>query len=143
MYSRTVGTKAQLLRLPFADERDTIFRNVRNHSTKATASRYCERWGRRHRRCVIVYCLHAPVGRLFFHLAASCKFAHKTKHLGAFAKFRKMTISFVMSVYPCIRLSVSQFVWLSVRMEQLCSSWTDYNATICRKNSHFITTWQE
>ena len=38
--------------------------------------------------------------------------------LSAFAKLRKATISFVMSVRPSVRLSV--------RMEQLGSHWTDF-----------------
>jgi hypothetical protein len=37
--------------------------------------------------------------------------------VGAFAKLRKVTISFLMSVCP------------SVRMEQLGSQWTDFNET--------------
>jgi hypothetical protein len=116
MQSRTVATKAQLLRLPFADERDTIFRNVRNHSPKATASRYSEPWGRRHRRCVTVYCLHAPVGRLFFHLVASCKFAHKIKH---FRYNRKISKSDYQLRHVCLPLysSASQSVRLSARVE--------------------------
>jgi hypothetical protein len=54
--------------------------------------------------------------------------------LGAFAKLRKATISFVMSV--C----------LSVRVEQFDSHWTDFSEIwyykifpkICRENSSFI-----
>jgi hypothetical protein len=39
--------------------------------------------------------------------------------LGAFAKFRKATISFVTSVSLSSRLSL--------RMEQLCYRWTDFH----------------
>jgi hypothetical protein len=39
--------------------------------------------------------------------------------LGAFAKLRKATISFIMSVHPSVRLSVL--------MEQLGSHWTDFH----------------
>jgi hypothetical protein len=116
MRLHTVGTKAQLLRLPFADERDTIFRNVRNHSPKATASRYCKPWGRRHRRCVTVYRLHAPVGRLFFHLAASCKFAHKIKHFRYNRKISKSDYQLRHVRFP-LYSSVSQSVCLSARVE--------------------------
>jgi hypothetical protein len=38
---------------------------------------------------------------------------------GAFAKLRKATITFVMSTYLSVRLSVS--------MEQLCSHWPDFH----------------
>jgi len=39
----------------------------------------------------------------------------KVEFLGAFAKFRKATINFVMSVRP------------SVRTQQLCSHWKDFH----------------
>jgi hypothetical protein len=39
--------------------------------------------------------------------------------LGAFAKLRKVTTSFVMSARP------------SVRMEQLCSQWTNFDEICC------------
>ena len=46
------------------------------------------------------------------------------KHfLGAFAKLRKATVRFVMSVRPSVRLSV--------RKEQLGSHWTDFDETWC------------
>jgi len=59
--------------------------------------------------------------------------------LGTFAKLRKTTISFVMSVRP------------SVRMEQLGSHWTDFHeiwylsifSKVCWENSSFIKLWQE
>jgi hypothetical protein len=59
--------------------------------------------------------------------------------LGAFAKLRKATINFVMSVCP------------SVRMEQLGSHWADFHEIwylkmfwkICLENPSFIKIWQE
>jgi len=42
---------------------------------------------------------------------------------GTFAKFRKATVIFVISVCP----SVHQSFHPSVRMEQLGSHWTDFN----------------
>ena len=53
--------------------------------------------------------------------------------LGAFAKFQKATISYVMSVCPSIRLSVCPSVRLSicssVLMEQFGYHWTDIHET--------------
>jgi hypothetical protein len=62
--------------------------------------------------------------------------------LGAFAKFRKATISYVM----CARMSVRLSVRLSVHMEQIGSHWTDFHVIcyftiferICLENSSFI-----
>jgi len=60
---------------------------------------------------------YPPISFLVFQVAAFQKvsvtkfFIHL---LGAFAKLRKVTISFVMSICPC------------VRMEQLGSHWADY-----------------
>ena len=45
---------------------------------------------------------------------------------GAFAKLRKVTFRFVMSV----ALSVCLFACPSVRMEQLSSHWTDFYETL-------------
>ena len=45
--------------------------------------------------------------------------------LGAFAKLRKATTTFDMSVCPSVRLSVRS----SVRMEELGSHWTDFDQT--------------
>jgi hypothetical protein len=66
-------------------------------------------------------------------------FGHKV--LGAFAKLRKATISFAMSVRPSVRPSV--------RMEQLSSHWTDFMNfdferffEICRANRSLIKIWQ-
>jgi hypothetical protein len=61
--------------------------------------------------------------------------------LGAFQKFQKATVSFVMSVRPSIHPSV--------RMEQLGFHWTDFHkiwyvrifSKICLENSNFINTW--
>ena len=47
--------------------------------------------------------------------------------LGAFAKFRKATISFVISVRLSLRPSAPPSVRPSVRMEQLGSPWTDFH----------------
>jgi len=47
--------------------------------------------------------------------------------LGAFAKLRKATVSFVMSVCP----SVLPPVCMPVRMEQLDSQWTDFHENLC------------
>ena len=44
-------------------------------------------------------------------------YAQNEKFLGAFAKLQKVTMSFVMSVCP------------SVRMEQLGSHWTNFDET--------------
>ena len=54
----------------------------------------------------------------------------KPSILGASAKFRKATINFVMLV-----LSFYPSMCLSVRIEQLCSNWTDCNANSSRENS--------
>jgi hypothetical protein len=48
-----------------------------------------------------------------------------TKCLGAFAKLRKQTVSFVMFVWLSVRLSVCLSVRPSVRMEQLASNWVN------------------
>jgi hypothetical protein len=58
----------------------------------------------------------------------------KPNILGASAKFRKATISFVMSVCLSIRLRVCPFAWHN------CSNWTDCNTKISRECSPFITT---
>ena len=57
---------------------------------------------------------------------------------GAFTKFRKANISFVMSVH------------LSICMEQIGSKWTDFHENFylntfrkCRENSRILKTWQE
>jgi len=71
--------------------------------------------------------------------------------LGAFAKLRKATISFIMSVCLSICLSVRPSVCPYVRMEQFDCHWTDYHeiwclsifSKICRKNSSYIKTCQE
>ena len=63
--------------------------------------------------------------------------------LGTFAKLRKATISFVISVRPS--------VYRSARMEQLGSHWTDFHEVwylsifryICRENCRVIKIWQE
>jgi hypothetical protein len=62
--------------------------------------------------------------------------------LGPFAKLRKATFSFVMSVRPSF--------CSSVRMEQLGSYWTEFHETWRlnifwrkRQNSRFIKIWQE
>jgi len=52
---------------------------------------------------------------IFCNLPAVCILAFLRSFLGKFAKLRKATVSFVMSV--C----------LSVRMEQLASYWTDFH----------------
>jgi hypothetical protein len=52
------------------------------------------------------------------------------RFLGAFAKLRKVTISFVISVCPSVCLSVRLSVCLSVRMEQVGFHWTDFHEII-------------
>ena len=56
-----------------------------------------------------------------------CKFSPKDSHLelfpGMFAKLRKTTVKYVMSVCPSVRPSR----YLSVPMEQLVSLWTNFN----------------
>jgi len=47
------------------------------------------------------------------------EFLNNVSFLGALAKFRKETISFVMSVSSSVRPSV--------HMKQLCSHWTDFH----------------
>jgi hypothetical protein len=60
--------------------------------------------------------------------------------LGAFAKLRKATVSFVMSVCPSVcprgttRLPLDGFSW---------NLTFDYFSIICRENSSFIKIWQE
>jgi hypothetical protein len=63
---------------------------------------------------------------------AVCLFAATFKHghdlfLGAFAKFRRVTVSFIMSVCPSVRLH-----------GKLSSHWTDFHEilylTICQKS---------
>jgi len=63
--------------------------------------------------------------------------------LGAFAEFRRLIISFVMS--SCLSIP------LSVRIEQLGFHWTDFHEIwylnillqICLENSNFIKIWKE
>jgi len=63
--------------------------------------------------------------------------------LDAFAKLRKTTISFVMSLPLSVRRSA--------RMEPLGSQWTDFHeirylsiiSKTCREISSFIKIWQE
>jgi hypothetical protein len=53
-------------------------------------------------------------------------FSARYEHiLGVFAKLRQVTISFVMWMSVC--LSARLPVYLSVRMEQLGSHWTDFH----------------
>jgi len=62
--------------------------------------------------------------------ATFIRYSFKSKPLDGFVKFRKATISFVMSLRPSIRLSA--------RKEQLGSQWTDFHEIwylrICRKS---------
>jgi len=51
--------------------------------------------------------------------------------LGAFAKLRQMTISFVISIRPSVRPSVCPCVRPSVRMEQLGAHWMDFHVIWC------------
>ena len=69
--------------------------------------------------------------------------AECTIFLGAFAKFRKATISFVMSVRPSVRLSASNN---STPTERIFIK-SDLNffspPKICRQNSSFVVIGQE
>jgi hypothetical protein len=55
---------------------------------------------------------------------------------GAFAKLRKATISFCVSVSPPVHLSTR----LSVRMEQLHFHWTDFYEILC---DYFLKIYRE
>jgi len=61
--------------------------------------------------------------------------------LGTFAKLRKATVSFAMSIRPFARLSLKQF---DPPMDEF--SWNlifEYFSKICRGNSSFFTVWQK
>jgi hypothetical protein len=55
------------------------------------------------------------------------KFKLRSCFLGTFAKLRKATISFVASVRPPVYLYVCLFLCLSLRTEQLSSSWKAFH----------------
>jgi len=56
---------------------------------------------------------------VYFLIQISQLWSSPLPFLGAFAKLRRATMSFVMSVRPSARLSV--------HMEKLCSHWTDFH----------------
>jgi hypothetical protein len=60
--------------------------------------------------------------------------------LGAFAKFRKSTGSFILS----LRLSIRPHETIRLPQEEFSfSSVLEYNSKICQENSYFIKIWQE
>ena len=82
----------------------------------------------------------APFNVIFNILFRDCVWGHGQRprtvsgdfFIGTFAKLRKSTISFVMSVRP--HLPLDGFSWNLI---------FEYFSKICRENSSFIKTWQE
>jgi hypothetical protein len=63
--------------------------------------------------------------------------------LGAFAKLGKVTVSFIMSVYPSLSTScLHRTAQLPVDRFSLNLIF-GYSSKVCRENSSFIETWQE
>ena len=61
------------------------------------------------------------------------------RFLGAFAKLRKATISFVMSVFRSVR---TKKTWLPLDWVSL-NFISEYFSKICRENSSFVKIWRE
>ena len=86
-------------------------------SWKEIAKHVCVHGGRRPGKWHILWQQLEP------HWIWKCRRLQTVAVLGAFAKLRNASISFVMSVCLSVRLSV----YLSVRMVQLCSHWKQFH----------------